>query len=749
MKNESGKSPGSMEDAFLKKGDRAEKQKISSQIISVMLYAFVTLGGIALIISLLRIFQHGWHSVYLIHFAIILILLTVLGLRQRLSYRALAVILLTLLYLLGLLGLCYFGLIGSSIMLFAMLSVLSGIIFGLRSGIISTCISLITIIITGILTCTGMITFTLLDIPSYVTSYTVWLTAIAAFLIVTGSLIVITNAIQNRLTHYLKNTIRSEEKYHDLFEEASISIWEEDLSEVKKEIDLLRREGVVDFRAYFDSHPEAVINCISKIKVVDINKASLTLYEASTKAELLENFSKVFTQESIDVSKDMLVSLIEGANIYKNECPTRTLKGKANYIALRWVLPQSCSDTWTKIFVFLSDITKRKETEEWLKTLSLALEQSNNAIAIMDIQGNVEYANPRLLNEYKNKNDNILSGKWQIFLSEGSNLKKKKEEILETVLTDGKIWKNEVRDVYSDKKTVWKQVTVFPIKNENSDVTHMVFVSEDISKRKHTEDLLRIQRNISLIFSKNSNMEQHLNQLLDVTFEMEGIDAGGIYFRDLKTGDIDMVAHKGLPNEFINTASHYSSDTPQTKLIVKGDPVHAHYHKLGVPIDESRMKEGIKAISVIPIKHEDVVIGVLNLASHTHDELPDATRNSIEAIAGMIGGLIARGRAETALSESEERYKQLVNLSPEVVVLVQDGKHIYINRAFTEIFGYTQEDVNAGLDFLQLIREEDKEEVQERYGSRLEGNPVSQIFEIDLITKDGSLIPCETSAVII
>jgi len=43
-----------------------------------------------------------------------------------------------------------------------------------------------------------------------------------------------------------------------IFMEAPIRIWEEDYSEVKREIDSLRLTGIKDFRKYFRSHPEAV-----------------------------------------------------------------------------------------------------------------------------------------------------------------------------------------------------------------------------------------------------------------------------------------------------------------------------------------------------------------------------------------------------------------------------------------------------------------------------------------------------------
>jgi PAS domain S-box-containing protein len=71
---------------------------------------------------------------------------------------------------------------------------------------------------------------------------------------------------------------------------------------------------------------------------------------------------------------------------------------------------------------------------------------------------------------------------------------------------------------------------------------------------------------------------------------------------------------------------------------------------------------------------------------------------------------------EEALQESEEMNRSLVDLSP---------------------------------DFFKLVQEKDRDAVRRRYEDRLAGKSVPKTFRIDLIAKDGRMIPCETSAVLI
>jgi two-component system cell cycle sensor histidine kinase/response regulator CckA len=53
----------------------------------------------------------------------------------------------------------------------------------------------------------------------------------------------------------------SEQRYRLLFENMPIAIWEEDFSHVRNHLIALKQKGIVDFRAYFADHPQAVAEC--------------------------------------------------------------------------------------------------------------------------------------------------------------------------------------------------------------------------------------------------------------------------------------------------------------------------------------------------------------------------------------------------------------------------------------------------------------------------------------------------------
>ncbi len=106
-----------------------------------------------------------------------------------------------------------------------------------------------------------------------------------------------------------------------------------------------------------------------------------------------------------------------------------------------------------------------------------------------------------------------------------------------------------------------------------------------------------------------------------------------------------------------------------------------------------------------------------------------------------------RIQAEEALKDSEERYRNLVKLSPDAIAVIQDACFKLINTEFTKIFGYTQSDIDKGLGALEIVRDQDQKMIGERMKKRLAGKNVSpKELSMDTVAKDGRIIPCETSS---
>lgn len=166
----------------------------------------------------------------------------------------------------------------------------------------------------------------------------------------------------------------SENRYKGLFEESPVSLWEEDFSAIKIYLDHLKKSGISDFRSYFISHPEEILTCAKRVKIIDVNRATLKMFKAESKEVLLENLDTVFGKKSYDAFTNELIYLAEGKYNFELQTVNQTLQGNEIQILLDLTIVPGHEDTWSKVFVSLADITQRMQTETELTEYRYHLE---------------------------------------------------------------------------------------------------------------------------------------------------------------------------------------------------------------------------------------------------------------------------------------------------------------------------------------------------------------------------------------
>jgi PAS domain S-box-containing protein len=168
----------------------------------------------------------------------------------------------------------------------------------------------------------------------------------------------------------------SEARFRSLFDDSPISLWEEDFSAVKQRLDDLRAEGVEDFDAYLNQHPEIVSECATLVKVVDVNKATLKMFGAAGKEAMLKNLTLTFPSELNKYFHDELVLIASGVTHFELETINQTLDGQMKTVDLNWAVIPGYESDLSKVIVSLIDITQRKLAEKELLETNHYLEES-------------------------------------------------------------------------------------------------------------------------------------------------------------------------------------------------------------------------------------------------------------------------------------------------------------------------------------------------------------------------------------
>jgi diguanylate cyclase (GGDEF)-like protein len=162
---------------------------------------------------------------------------------------------------------------------------------------------------------------------------------------------------------------RSERYAQGLFEHSPVSLWVEDFSGVKRLVDEVRLQGIVDFRVFTDVHPEFVERCMAEIRVIDVNRQTLTMFRAPDKPTLLKRLPDIFRDEMRRPFTEQLIELWSGKLFQQRETVNYALDGEPLHVHLQFAVLPGHEEDWSLVQVSLTDITARRKAEAYLEFL--------------------------------------------------------------------------------------------------------------------------------------------------------------------------------------------------------------------------------------------------------------------------------------------------------------------------------------------------------------------------------------------
>lgn len=151
--------------------------------------------------------------------------------------------------------------------------------------------------------------------------------------------------------------------------------------------------------------------------------------------------------------------------------------------------PQQAKDGAVIWHGFITDITELKKSQEKIKQLSLAVEQSPVSVVITDTTGAIEYVNQKFVDITGYTFEEAL-GKNPRILKSGYTPPEEYQQLWDSLAANGN-WKGIFHNKKKNGELYWESASISPILNDKGNITHILAIKEDITERKQAEEMLK------------------------------------------------------------------------------------------------------------------------------------------------------------------------------------------------------------------------------------------------------------------
>ena len=269
-------------------------------------------------------------------------------------------------------------------------------------------------------------------------------------------------------------------------------------------------------------------------------------------------------------------------------------------------------------------------------------------------------------------------------------------------------------------------------------------------------DLKRVEEELRI---HKVELEMQNEELRRTRAELENSRALYLDLYDLAPVGYFTISEKGMVLEanltaaaMLGVAKNELIKKPLTRFILAGE--HDLYYRKCKELSETRAlqtweirmvrKNGTRFWARMEAAAQDadnkpvsrVVMSDITELKHAEESLREE-RNALEQL--------VETRTAT-LRESEEQYRIVIEASGEGIAIVQNDVHVYANRAFLDMFGYSDLDEIVGEQKYCIVHPDDRERIIGYAPARQRGASVPASYEFKGIRKDGTPIDVEISA---
>ncbi|MCK9590664.1 MAG: PAS domain S-box protein [Methanoregula sp.] len=214
-------------------------------------------------------------------------------------------------------------------------------------------------------------------------------------------------------------------------------------------------------------------------------------------------------------------------------------------------------------------------------------------------------------------------------------------------------------------------------------------------------------------------------------------------FRLLAENSLDMIGRIKPDYTHIYASPAYTTTLGYLPEELIGKKGRLFIHPDDVPIMESAgnilTEQNSSATVRFRSKHKDG--HYIWIESHVRAIFDEKTHELSEHYT-VSRDITERKTAEEALQESEDRYRKLVEISPDAVFLHREGRIIYANPAAFTLLGASHSDEIIGKNVLDIIHPEFRDTIRKNIEKDL-GGDITPPMELHMLRVDGTSIIVE------
>jgi len=284
----------------------------------------------------------------------------------------------------------------------------------------------------------------------------------------------------------------------------------------RKKAEEVLRESEERYRSLTQTATDAIISIDSKGIIVSWNRGAQEMFGYKEEEALNKPLTLCMPQRNREAYRKGMKRLLATGEPHIVEKTVESFGLRKNGDEFPMELSLSSWETAEGRFFteIIRDISERRKAEEEMCKLSHAVEQSPSAVIITDIEGNIEYVNPRFTQMSGYSLDEVR-GKSPRILNPGELSSEALSEIEETI-TAGKEWWGELQNKKKNGELYWVSSSVSAIRDSEGETSHFLAVQEDISEKKLLEQQLTQAQKLEAIGALAGGVAHDFNNLLGV-----------------------------------------------------------------------------------------------------------------------------------------------------------------------------------------------------------------------------------------